>query len=127
MQLVSAATMEAPAGADPQTVKNGQLVLWSAVNAADPANLVRGQYDGYLTIDGVAPGSTTETFVALRLDIQNWRWDGVPIFIRTGKRLPETQTEVRLILRKAPRLGLNLPDFHVPDPSEVVVKLDPTA
>jgi glucose-6-phosphate 1-dehydrogenase len=126
MQLLSAATMEAPAGGDPQTIKNGQAAVWKAVLAADPANYVRGQYDGYQSIDGVASGSTTETFAALRLDIQNWRWDGVPIFIRTGKRLPVTQTELRLIFRDPPRLGLNVPGIHMRDPSEVVVKLDPT-
>ena len=127
MQLVSAATMEAPAGADPHTIKNGQTALWQAVRAADPAQFVRGQYHGYRTIDGVSPDSNTETYAALRLDIENWRWDGVPIFIRTGKRMPATQTEMRLIFRKAPRLGLNLPGFQVPDPSELVVRLDPTA
>jgi glucose-6-phosphate 1-dehydrogenase len=127
LQLVSAATMEAPAGVDPQTIKGNQATLWTAVRAADPANFIRGQYDGYQSIDGVAAGSTTETYVALRLDIENWRWDGVPIFIRTGKRLPVTETELRLIFRQPPRLGLNLPGFQVPDPSEVVVRLDPTA
>jgi len=127
MQLVSAATMEAPAGADPQTIKNSQLALWKSVHAADPAQYVRGQYDGYQTIDGVAKDSTTETYAALRLQIENWRWDGVPIFLRTGKRLPFTTTELRLKFRKPPRLGLNLPGFEAPDPSELVVRLDPTA
>jgi glucose-6-phosphate 1-dehydrogenase len=127
MQLVSAATMEAPAGADLQTIKNGQLTLWSAVHAADPANFVRGQYDGYLDIDGVAQNSTTETYAALRLDIENWRWDGAPVFIRTGKRMPQTQTELRLIFKRPPKLGLSLPGFSPPDPAEIVVRLDPTA
>jgi glucose-6-phosphate 1-dehydrogenase len=125
LQLTSAATMEAPAGADPATIKNGQLALWKAVQTAEPTHFVRGQYDSYLNIDGVSHGSTTETYAALRLDIENWRWDGVPIFIRTGKRLPVTQTEVRLIFRKPPRLGMSLPGFHTPDPSELVVRLDP--
>jgi glucose-6-phosphate 1-dehydrogenase len=127
LQLTSAGTMEAPAGPDPQMIKNNQLVLWKAMESADPANYVRGQYDGYRDIDGVAPGSTTETYAALRLDIQNWRWDGVPIFIRTGKRMPVTNTELRLIFRDPPKLGLNLPGFHAPAPSELVVRLDPTA
>jgi glucose-6-phosphate 1-dehydrogenase len=128
LQLTSASAMEAPAGADPQTVKNAQLALWKAVQSADPRHFVRGQYEGYQKIDGVAPGSTTETYAALRLDIENWRWDGVPIFLRTGKRLPVTQTELRLIFRKPPKLGLNLPAFHAPvDSSELVVRLDPTA
>ena len=127
LQLVSAATMEAPAGADPQIIKNNQLALWKAVHPADPAQYVRGQYDGYHDIDGVAKDSTTETYAALRLDIENWRWDGVPVFIRTGKRLPVTATELRLIFRKPPRLGMDLPGFQMPDPSELVVRLDPTA
>jgi glucose-6-phosphate 1-dehydrogenase len=127
LQLTSAGTMEAPSGTDPETIKNNQVVLWKAVQSADPAHFVRGQYDGYRGIDGVAPDSNTETYAALRLDIENWRWDGVPIFIRTGKRMPVTQTELRLIFRRPPRLGLNLPGFHQPDPSELVVRLDPTA
>ena len=66
---------------------------------------MRGQYDGYLDIDGVAPDSTTETYAALRLEIDNWRWSGVPFFIRTGKRLPTTQTELRVVFKHPPRLG----------------------
>ena len=66
---------------------------------------MRGQYDGYRSIAGVAPDSTTETYAALRLHIDNWRWAGVPFFIRTGKLLPATQTEVRLVFKHPPRLG----------------------
>ena len=69
---------------------------------------MRGQYKGYRTIDGVAQDSTTETFAALRLDIDNWRWSGVPFFIRTGKRMPVTQTEIRLVFKHPPRLGFGL-------------------
>jgi glucose-6-phosphate 1-dehydrogenase len=127
LQLVSAATMEAPAGSDPQTIKNAQLAVWKSVQSPAPSDFVRGQYDGYQSIDGVAVGSSTETYAALRLDIENWRWDDIPIFIRTGKRLPVTQTELRLIFRKPPRLGLNLPGLHAPEPSELVVRLDPSA
>ena len=85
MQVVAATAMEAPAGGDPQTMKDAQVALFRAVETADPAHYVRGQYDGYLATDGVAAGSTTETFAALRLDIENWRWSGVPFYIRTGK------------------------------------------
>ena len=85
---------------------------------------MHGQYDGYLTIDGVAPDSTTETYTALRLDIENWRWSGVPFFIRAGKRLPMTQTEVRLVFKRAPRLGFAA--FDRPEPNQLVIKLDPT-
>jgi glucose-6-phosphate 1-dehydrogenase len=92
---------------------------------ADPAHYVRGQYDGYLGIDGVAPDSTTETYAALRLEIDNWRWAGVPFFIRTGKRLPVTQTELRLVFKHAPRLGFAVLEKR-PEPNQLVVKLDPS-
>ena len=108
MQVVAAGAMEPPAGRDPDTLKNHQASLWQAVLPADPAHYVRGQYDGYQSIDGVAPDSTTETYAALRLEIDNWRWSGVPFFIRTGKRLPATQTEFRLVFKQPPRLGLRL-------------------
>ena len=64
---------------------------------------VRGQYDGYRSVLGVNPGSQTETFAALRLEIDNWRWSGVPFFIRAGKELPERVTEVRIIFKPPPR------------------------
>jgi glucose-6-phosphate 1-dehydrogenase len=127
LQLVAAGGMEPPAGADPDTLKNGQVALWKAIDDADPTQFVRGQYEGYRTIDGVAPDSTTETYAALRLDIDNWRWAGVPFFIRTGKRLPFLQTELRLIFKEPPKLGLHLPGFHQPEADELVIKLDPTA
>ncbi len=125
MQVVSACAMEAPSRGDPATIKDAQLALFRSVVEADPANYVRGQYDGYLNIDGVAPDSTTETYAALRLEIENWRWAGVPFFIRTGKRLKATQTELRLVFKHPPRLGFA--NFaNRPEPNQVVVKLDPT-
>ena len=127
MQLVTAGAMEPPAGHDPDTIKNHQVALWRAVSAADPAHYVRGQYEGYANIDGVADGSTTETYAALRLEIDNWRWSGVPFFIRTGKRLPATQTEFRLIFKRPPRLGLQRVGHRDPEPDQFVVRLDPSA
>ncbi len=127
MQLLSAGAMEAPAGRDPAAIKNTQLALWQSVLDADPAKYVRGQYDGYLSVPGVAEGSTTETYAALRLDIDNWRWSGVPFLIRTGKCLSLTQTEFRLVFKSPPRLGLQLPFDRAPEADQIVVKLDPTA
>ena len=105
MQVVAAAAMEPPAGGDAKTLKDAMAAVFRAIPQADPVHYVRGQYDGYLGIDGVAPDSATETYAALRLEIENWRWSGVPFFIRTGKRLPVTQTELRLIFKHAPQLG----------------------
>jgi glucose-6-phosphate 1-dehydrogenase len=125
MQVVSMCAMEAPARGEPRTIKDAQVSLFRAVKEADPANYVRGQYDGYLDIDGVAPDSTTETYAALRLEIENWRWAGVPFFIRTGKRLPMTQTELRLVFKHPPQLGF--PAFQRGlEPNQLVVKLDPS-
>ncbi len=126
MQLLAAAAMEAPAGADADTLKDAKFAVFRSMPDADPKHYVRGQYDGYLGIDGVKPGSTTETYAALRLQIDNWRWSGVPWFIRTGKRLPTTQTEVRLVFRRPPRLGfITMQGNRLPVESQLVLKLDP--
>ncbi|MGC5168116.1 glucose-6-phosphate dehydrogenase [Luteimicrobium sp. DT211] len=125
MQVVAAAAMEPPARGDMHTVKESQVALFRSVVEADPRHYVRGQYDGYRDVRGVAPGSTTETFTALRLDIENWRWAGVPFFIRAGKRLPVTQTELRLVFKRPPRMGF-WPKGHDPEPNQLVIKLDPS-
>ena len=123
MQVLAAAAMEPPSRGDPLTLKEAQVALFRAVAEADPAHYVRGQYDGYLDVEGVAAGSTTETYAALRLEIENWRWAGVPFFIRTGKRLPVTQTELRLVFKRPPKLGFGL--AGAAEANQVVVKLDP--
>ena len=125
MQVLAAAAMEAPSGGDPETLKSAQTAIFRSIVAADPGQYVRGQYDGYRSIDGVAADSTTETYAALRLEIDNWRWSGVPFFIRTGKRLPVTQTELRLVFKFPPRLGFGLRDAQS-EPDQFVVKLDPS-
>ena len=126
MQLMASVAMEAPAGADAATLKDAKFAVFRSMPEADPEHYVRGQYDGYLDIDGVAPGSTTETYAALRLEIDNWGWAGVPWFIRTGKRLPVTQTEVRLVFHRPPRLGfISAEGRRPPIESQLVIKLDP--
>ena len=126
MQVVALAAMEAPARSDSDAIKDAKFALFSAIEDADPAHYVRGQYDGYLNIDGVAKDSTTETYAALRLQIDNWRWSGVPWFIRTGKRLPVTQTELRVVFREPPRLRFMIDGRRRPEPNQFVVRLDPS-
>ncbi len=126
MQVVAVAAMEAPATADPESLKDAKFALFRAMHEAEPSHYVRGQYDGYRDIDGVAKDSTTETYAALRLEIDNWRWGGVPWFIRTGKRLPVTQTELRAVFRHPPRLGFIEHGRRRPEPNQFVIKLDPT-
>ena len=126
MQVVAAAAMEPPSGADANTLKDSQLAVFRAIEDADPERYVRGQYDGYQSIEGVAKDSTTETYAALRLDIDNWRWSGVPFFIRTGKRLPVTQTEIRLVFNNPPRIAFGPRSQGRPEPNQLVVRLDPS-
>jgi len=124
MQVIAASAMEVPSRADADTIKNAQAALFHSVQAASPDHYVRGQYEGYRSIDGVASDSTTETYAALRLEIENWRWSGVPFFIRTGKRLPVTQTELRVVFKRPPRLGFAR--GRQSEANQVVVKLDPS-
>jgi glucose-6-phosphate 1-dehydrogenase len=126
MQVVAAAAMEAPAANDAKTLKDAKFAVFRSTHPTDPKHYVRGQYDGYLDIDGVAKDSTTETYAAMRLDIDNWRWAGVPWFIRTGKKLPVTQTELRAVFRHPPRLGFMEHGHRRPVPDQLVVKLDPS-
>jgi glucose-6-phosphate 1-dehydrogenase len=126
MQVVAASAMEPPSSPDATTLKNAMVSVFHSMPDADPARYVRGQYDGYREIDGVADDSTTETYAALRLEIDNWRWSGVPFFIRTGKHLPTTQTELRVVFRRPPRLGFHLTGARRPEPVQVIVKLDPS-
>lgn len=125
MHVVAAGAMEPPAGRDPDVRKDAALTLWRAVASAKPDRYVRGQYQGYLDTPGVTHGSATETYAALRLDIDNWRWSGVPFFIRTGKHLPITETELRLVFKQPPKLGLQQPHERTPEPDQLVVRLDP--
>jgi glucose-6-phosphate 1-dehydrogenase len=125
LQVLALVAMEPPSGgpADLDPVRDRKIDLFRSMPAADPKRYVRGQYNGYRDIDGVAKDSTTETFVALRLAIENWRWDGVPFYIRAGKRMPVTATEVRVVFREPPRLGIG--GRMIPDPNELVLRIEP--
>jgi glucose-6-phosphate 1-dehydrogenase len=105
LQVLSMVAMEPPTGGSPDSISDRKRDVFVAMPALDPSGYVRGQYRGYLDIEGVAPGSATETFCAMRLVVENWRWDGVPFFIRAGKSMPVTDTEVRIVFKQPPRLG----------------------
>jgi glucose-6-phosphate 1-dehydrogenase len=123
LQVTGLIASEPPSAADADTLRDKRLEVFRAMPPADPDRYVRGQYDGYLSVPGVSPGSQTETFAALRLEIDNWRWSGVPFFIRAGKQLPTRVTEVRIIFKPPPRLVFAP---HPPHPDELVVRIDPT-
>jgi glucose-6-phosphate 1-dehydrogenase len=126
MQVVAAIAMEPPTTAAPEALKDAISGVFRATRTADPAHCVRGQYDGYRETPGVADDSQTETYAALRLEIDNWRWAGVPFFIRTGKHLRATQTEARLVFRRPPTLPFRAAGSRMPEPDQIVIKLDPS-
>lgn len=124
MQVLALVAMEPPAGASSAELRDKKAEVFRAIPAADPARCVRGQYDGYREVEGVAKDSTTETFIALRLEIDNWRWVGVPVLLRAGKALAKRVTEVRLVLRRTPRLAF-LPKPADVERNQMVLRIDP--
>ena len=125
MQVVAVTAMDPPARRDARGLKDAMFGVFSAMPKADPKQCVRGQYEGYRKIKGVAKDSKTETFAAMRFEIDNLRWSGVPFFIRTGKELPVEQWELRLVFKEPPRLGYHPYKRH-PEPDQLVVRLHPT-
>jgi len=103
LQVLANLTMDPPTGEDHEAMRDEKARLLKAVRPLSTESVVRGQYRGYRSVPGVAPGSTVETFVALRLTIDTWRWAGVPIFIRAGKLLPLTATEIFVEFKRPPR------------------------
>jgi glucose-6-phosphate 1-dehydrogenase len=108
-QVLSNLTMEPPVGGDSESVRDEKVKVLKAVPALSPSDVVRGQFRGYTQEKGVAPSSHVETFVALRLHINSWRWQGVPVYIRAGKCLPVTCTEVYVRLRRPPPIYTKVP------------------
>lgn len=124
MQVLALVSMEPPAGSSGNELRDKKAEVFRAIPAINPAHCVRGQYHGYREIDGVAKDSTTETFIALKLEIDNWRWAGVPVFVRAGKSLAKSVTEVRLVLRSTPRLAF-LPKPAQVEKNQIVLRIDP--
>ncbi len=102
LQVLANLTMEPPAGTDSESIRDEKVKVLKEIPPLDEASLVRGQFAGYRKERGVAPDSQVETFAALRLVINSWRWHGVPFYIRAGKELPVTCTEVVAQFRRPP-------------------------
>lgn len=124
MQVVALIAMEAPVTRGHAALWDKKVEVFRAMADVDPTACVRGQYDGYLDVPGVKKGSTTETYVALRLAIENWRWAGVPFFIRAGKELAKEATEVRVTFKRPPRLAFLDAPQHT-DPNQVIIRVGP--
>jgi glucose-6-phosphate 1-dehydrogenase len=125
LQVLALLAIEPPTGANPDALRDEKAKLLSAIPPIEPGELVRGQFRGYRGEPGVAPDSRVETFAALRLRVENWRWHGVPILIRAGKRLPVTATEVLVRLRPPPQRVFSGFAFGAAAPNHFRFRLGP--
>jgi glucose-6-phosphate 1-dehydrogenase len=123
LQVLALVAMEPPSGFDRNVFLTERMRLLAAIRPLSPDDVVRGQYEGYRDVAGVDPVSTVETYVALRLGIETWRWAGVPFYIRAGKEMAATATEVLVELKRPPRDVFGEPDAG--HPNHVVFRLGP--
>jgi len=103
LQVLTMLTMEPPIDMGSESMQNEKIKVLSAIRDINKTDVVRGQFEGYLEEEGVAEDSDTETFIAMKIFIDNWRWAGVPIYLRTGKKMPETVLEVIVEFKQPPR------------------------
>jgi glucose-6-phosphate 1-dehydrogenase len=103
LQVLAFVAIEPPTALEPRAISEEKNKVFRSLLPIEPANVVRGQYQGYRDEEGVAPHSDTETFIALKCEIDNWRWAGVPFYLRTGKRMAEGQRIISIAFREPPR------------------------
>lgn len=123
LQVLALVAMEPPAGNYADSIRDKKLEMFRAVRTADPKRYVRGQYEGFRDVKEVAPDSSTETFAAVELAIDNWRWSGIPFFIRAGKCMPVKASEVNVVFKRPPRLGIG--PGKLPEPNQLTVRIEP--
>ena len=121
LQVLANLTMEPPAGIDSESIRDEKVKVLKEIAPLKPDQVVRGQFAGYRKEKGVAPDSRVETFAALRLEIKSWRWQGVPFFIRAGKELPVTCTEVLVRFHRPPAVYASTP----PPPNYLRFRISP--
>ena len=124
LQVLAMVAMEPPAGHGHEVIADRKRDVFLAIPDADPQRYVRGQYEGYRQIEGVAPRSQTETYTAMRLEVDNWRWAGVPFYIRAGKAMADTVTEVRVVFKRAPKLAFS-GRSREPEANHLVLRIGP--
>src|SRR5436305_976430 len=138
MELLSFVTMEPPVSFQADAVRAEKVKVWKAISQIHPADTVRGQYGpgivdgkpvpGYRQEERVHPRSQTETYAALRLEIENWRWAGVPFYIRAGKRLAKRVTEITVQFKQPPMLlfkGSECHDSNAIKPNLISMRIQP--
>jgi glucose-6-phosphate 1-dehydrogenase len=123
MQVLALVGMGPPTGNHHDSIRDKKLEFFKAMRAADPKKYVRGQYEGFLDVKDVASDSTTETFAAVELEVDNWRWSGVPFFIRAGKCMPAKSSEVTVVFRRPPNLGIG--HGKTPEPNKMTIRIEP--
>ncbi|HET6776931.1 MAG TPA: glucose-6-phosphate dehydrogenase, partial [Actinomycetota bacterium] len=124
-QVLTFLAMEAPVSFDPDRLRDETVKVLRSAEPCDPSQVVRGQYRGYRGEPGVAPDSTVETYAALRLEIDNWRWAGVPFFLRTGKRMAAKCSEITLKFHKVPFNVFRATDLHLPKRDHLTIRIQP--
>jgi glucose-6-phosphate 1-dehydrogenase len=129
LQLLSLVAMEPPHSLDADVIRDEKLEILQSLRplqgAAIDANVVRARYDGYLAEKGVDPKSRTETYVALQVFVDNWRWYGVPFFLRTGKRLPKRSSEISIHLKEIPPILFNADPARRLEPNILAIRIQP--
>jgi len=126
LQILALLAMEPPLGTSAEAVRDEQAKLLKAIRPLAPGDLVRGQYEGYRSEEGVARNSDTETFAAVRFFVDTWRWAGVPFIVRTGKHLPLTTTEIRAEFQSPPQRVFALSEAGPLSPNYLRMRLSPT-
>ena len=125
LQLLSLVAIEPPASNDADALRNEKVKVLSALRPVSLNDTVRAQYDGYVGSDGVAPDSQTPTYAALKLYIDNWRWQGVPFYLRSGKALRAKTSEIVIQFRTPPHLFFNLPRGQSLEPNMLSMCIQP--
>ena len=124
-QLLAMVAMEPPSSFNPDAVRNEKIKLFESIRPISLADTVRGQYTGYSETDGVTPGSQTPTFAALKLFIDNWRWKGVPFYLRSGKALNRKMSEIIIEFQRPPHLMFHLPPGSDFTPNILSLRIQP--
>ena len=123
LQVLALVGMAPPTGNHHDSIRDKKLEFFKAVRTADPKKYVRGQYKGFREIEDVAPDSETETYAAMELEVDSWRWSGIPFFIRAGKNMPVKASEVNVVFKRPPRLGIG--EGITPEPNQLTIRIEP--
>ena len=124
-QVMTFLAMEPPVNFEPDRLRDETVKVLRSIQPVNPAHVIRGQYEGYCDEEGVAPDSDIETFAALQLEIDNWRWAGVPFLLRTGKSLAQKSSEITLVFKRVPYNVFRGTDIDLPKRDHLTIRIQP--